>query len=97
MKFLKGMDLGTGLAIGIGTAILAPVVLPVLASAVKPVIKGGMKLGIILFEKSKVAAEEAKETWEDLAAEARSELQESEKSKVAALPEKKGRTAKATS
>ena len=94
MKFLKNMDLGTGLAIGLGTAILAPVVLPVMVAAVKPLIKGGMKLGFVLYEKSKVTVEEAKEVWEDLAAEAKAELETAEKAKVEELPDKKAKPAK---
>ena len=72
-------EVGTTLAIGLGVAILAPVVLPVVASVVKPIVKSGIKAGIMLVEKGRVIAEEAKESIEDITAEARTELSEGQK------------------
>lgn len=66
----------TGLLIGIGAAVLAPVVLPILASIAKPVAKAAVKGGIMLYEKGKEAAAEAGEMFEDIVAEAKSELAE---------------------
>jgi hypothetical protein len=85
-----GGNLGTGLAIGAGAALLTPVVLPVLGALVKPVVKAAIKGGMLLYEKGEVLSAEVKETFEDLAAEAKSELKQ-------ATPKAKGKTAKAAS
>jgi hypothetical protein len=72
--FKLGGGLGTGLAIGLGAAVLTPVVLPVLAAVAKPAVKAAMKGSILLYQKGKVMTAEVAETFEDLAAEAQSEL-----------------------
>ena len=72
---LKGNAV-SGLLIGIGAAVLAPVVLPILASIAKPVAKAAVKGGIMMFEKGKEAVAEAGEMFEDIVAEAKSELAE---------------------
>jgi len=83
MKLLNaGGNLGTGLAIGAGAALLTPVVLPLVGALVKPVIKAAIKGGMLLYEKGEVLTAEARETFEDLAAEAKAELgQEKPKAK----------------
>jgi hypothetical protein len=86
-----GMSLGTGLALGAAAVLLAPVLIPVVAGVVKSLAKAGIKGGMVLYEKGKVAAEEAKETIEDLAAEARAEL--SQESEVQVPAKKKKATA----
>jgi hypothetical protein len=73
---IGNLNMGTGLVIGAAAVLLTPVVLPVAAGIVKSLAKAGIKGGLILYEKGKVAVEEAKETMEDLAAEAKSELAE---------------------
>lgn len=70
----SGVKIGAGLAIGMGTVILAPVVIPALAGVARPLAKGIIKNGLLLYEKSKVMAAEARETLEDLAAEAQAEV-----------------------
>jgi hypothetical protein len=91
MRLLNaGGNLGTGLAIGAGAALLTPVVLPVLGALVKPVIKTAIKGGMLLYEKGEVLTAEMKETFEDLTAEAKSELGRTK-------PKGKGKTAKAAS
>jgi len=88
-----GMGLGTGLALGAAAVLLAPIVIPVVGGVVKSLAKAGIKGGMLLYEKGKITAEEAKETIEDMAAEARAELvQESE---VKASPKKRKAAAKA--
>ncbi len=72
---LKG-NAGSALLIGIGAAVLAPVILPILASIAKPVAKAAVKGGIMLYEKGKEVAAEAGEMFEDIVAEAKSELAE---------------------
>jgi galactitol-specific phosphotransferase system IIC component len=74
----KGNILG-GLAIGIGAAVLAPVVMPVLVSVVKPLAKAAIKGGIVLYEKGREAVAEVSEMTEDIVAEAKAELAESQK------------------
>ncbi|MEX3789242.1 DUF5132 domain-containing protein [Paraburkholderia sp. BR14374] len=66
-----------GLAVGVGAIVLAPVVLPVVAALSRPIAKSAMKTGVVLFEKGREAAAEMREVFEDLVAEARTELDES--------------------
>jgi hypothetical protein len=49
-------------------------VFPVLGGVAKSLTKAGIKGGLIIYERGKVAAAEAKEMVEDLAAEAKAEL-----------------------
>ena len=70
----NGLKIGTGLAIGLGVLILAPAVAPAVASVVKPIAKASIKSCILLFEKAQELIAEAKESVEDLAAEAHAEL-----------------------
>lgn len=72
--FDNGIKIGAGLAIGIGAVILAPVVIPALAGVAKPLAKEIIKNGLIIYEKGRVMAAEARETLEDLAAEAQAEV-----------------------
>jgi hypothetical protein len=74
MNFFKGMNLGTGIAIGVGAGLLAPIVIPAVTGAIRPLAKGILKGGMVMVEKGKVMCAEARETVEDLAAEARDEL-----------------------
>lgn len=66
----------TVLAVGVGAAILAPVVLPAVAKAAKPLFKAAIKTGIIMFEKGKETVAELGEVFEDIVAEAKSEITE---------------------
>jgi hypothetical protein len=79
----KGNILG-GLAIGIGASVLAPVVIPVLASVVKPLSKAAIKGGYLLYEKGRETLAEVQEVVEDLVAEAKAEIEESQE--VATTP-----------
>ncbi|MGA2028099.1 MAG: DUF5132 domain-containing protein [Syntrophobacteraceae bacterium] len=72
--FDNGLKIGTGLAIGLGVLILAPAIAPAVAAVVKPVAKASIKSAILLFEKTTELIAEAKESVEDLAAEAHAEL-----------------------
>jgi hypothetical protein len=72
--FDNGLKMGTGLAIGLGVLILAPAIAPAVAAVVKPVAKASIKSAILLFEKTTELIAEAKESVEDLAAEAHAEL-----------------------
>lgn len=75
--FFKGSVLA-GLAVGVGAIVLAPVVLPVIAAVSRPIAKSAMKTGVIMFEKGREAAAEMREVFEDLVAEARAELDQSQ-------------------
>ncbi len=77
--FGNGIRFGGAVAIGAAAVLLAPVILPVLAGVLRPIAKGVIKGGILAFEGARVAVAETKETLEDLAAEARSELTQEQK------------------
>ena len=74
--FDNGLKIGTGLAIGLGIIILAPAIAPAVAAVVRPVAKASIKSGIILIQKTMELIAEAKESVEDLTAEAQAELAE---------------------
>lgn len=74
-NFLKG-ETGKGVVIGIGIAILAPVAIAVLSGAAKPAARAALKSGILFYEKGREKVAEIGETIEDLAAEARSEMEQ---------------------
>ncbi len=67
-------NVGTGLLIGAGAVLLAPIVVPVAAAVIKPLLKTAIKGGMLAYEGTKVSIAEAKESIEDLAAEAKSEI-----------------------
>ncbi|MGD8291084.1 MAG: DUF5132 domain-containing protein [Desulfobacterales bacterium] len=69
-----GLKTGSAMAIGAGVVILTPIVIPVLAGVMKPLVKAVIKGGMLAYENAKIAMEETKETLEDIAAEARSEI-----------------------
>lgn len=74
MKLLgNGLNLGS-LAVGAGVVLLAPVVIPVVGAILKPVAKAIVKGGIMAYEGAKVSIAETRETLEDIAAEAKSEI-----------------------
>lgn len=73
---LKG-DAGKGLAIGLGAALLAPVALAAMAGIARPLARAAIKSGIIVYEKGRETLAEFGEVMEDLAAEARAELEQS--------------------
>ncbi len=74
MKFLpKGLTAGN-LAIGAGVVILAPFVIPVIGTVIKPLIKSLIKGALISYNGVKVTIAEARESLEDLTAEARAEV-----------------------
>jgi hypothetical protein len=75
MRLLHGSwNLGTGLVIGFGAALATPIILPVVATAARSLFKAGVKSGIILYEKGRMVTEEARESLEDMTAEAKSEM-----------------------
>jgi hypothetical protein len=85
--FQGGIKTGTAVAIGAGAVLLVPIVIPVVASVMKPLAKAAIKGGMLAFENTRLAIAETKETIEDIAAEARSE--------VTAVQDQTSKTAKA--
>lgn len=75
---IPGSQLVSGLAIGAAAVVLAPVLLPVITGMAKSLAKAGIKGGLILYQQGRVAFEEARESVEDLAAEAKAELEQPE-------------------
>jgi hypothetical protein len=75
MRFLgDGLKFGTSIAIGAGAVLLAPVVIPVIGSVLRPLAKAAIKGSLLAYEGVKITLAETKETVEDLAAEAKSEI-----------------------
>lgn len=75
---LEGSTGILGVAAGIGAALLAPIVIPVLGQVGKPVVKTVVKEGLWLYEKGKEAMTEMSDAWEDVVAEARYEMHQSQ-------------------
>lgn len=86
-KFVPKLEeIVEGLGIpGIAAIVLLPVLVPVVAGVGKPLAKAAIKGGIILYEKGKGVIAEVGETLEDLVAEAKAELAETQESEVAEI------------
>ncbi len=67
---LKGGNIASGLAIGVGLYVLAPALMPVL----RPIAKSVIKAGIVAYDEGRVALAELSERAEDMVAEVRSEM-----------------------
>ena len=63
---------------GIAAIVLVPVIIPVATSIAKPLAKAAIKSGILIYEKSKEVMDEVSQTFEDIVAEAKAELTETE-------------------
>lgn len=84
---LPGVDLGlnaTTVAIGVGAFLFGPAILAAAGGALRSAAKAGIKGGMIAYNKGRLITEEAKESWQDLSAEAKAEMQESQPKAVAA-------------
>lgn len=88
MKLFGNGNVGTGIALGIGAAFLLPMATKVIATVGKPLLKETIKSGMYVYETGRTYLAEARETVEDLSAEARSEMQHEEKPKPAAASKK---------
>lgn len=75
-----------GIAIGVGAAALIKGVGSAFKGAGRPLAKATIKSGIIVLDKGREAAAHARETFEDLVAEVRSEMEEEARAQ-AATPE----------
>lgn len=67
------MTLAAGGLIGIA---LAPALAPALGQLVRPAAKAGIKAGLLLFERGRMAVSELRETVEDITAEVHAELEQ---------------------
>ena len=96
LNFLKSGNLASGIIIGAGAALLLPVAGKMLASIGRPLVKESMKGGLYLVDKGKTVAAETRETFEDLSAEARSELASAKKAAEAGKKASAGTAKKAS-
>lgn len=72
-----------GIAVGLGAAALIKGVGPAFKGAGRPLAKAAIKSGIIVLDKSREAAAHVRETYEDLVAEVRSEMEEDARARAA--------------
>jgi hypothetical protein len=72
------LQIGAGkiIAVGVAAAVLAPLALPVVARSARPLARAAVKTGIVVYEKGRETLAEAGETFDDLVAEARAELEQ---------------------
>jgi hypothetical protein len=86
MAFIEDVTKGSmaTILVGIGVALAIPTVLPALASGLRPLAKAVIKGGVLVYDAAKEAVAEAGEQFNDLVAEARTELAESGKAEAAA-------------
>ncbi|WP_331371423.1 DUF5132 domain-containing protein [Sinorhizobium chiapasense] len=85
---LKGGNVVTGLAIGVGAIVLAPLAAPLL----RPITKTILKAGLVAYDQTRVAVAEMNERASDLVAEARAEMANGGEAETAGgrrAPEKK--------
>jgi hypothetical protein len=90
---LKGGNVVTGLAIGVGALVLAPLAAPLL----RPITKTILKAGLVAYDQSRVAFAEMNERASDLVAEARSEMAETSRETASASPPAAAKPARASS
>lgn len=76
IKFLPDIeDLAEGLGfLGIAALLLLPVFAPVIAGVGKPITKAVIKGAILFYESNKGAIAQMNDAWEEIVAEARTEL-----------------------
>lgn len=72
---LKGGNIVTGLAIGVGMVLLAPIVKPL----VRPVAKSVLKAGVAMYDQGRTALAELSEQAGDIVAEVRAEIEHAER------------------
>lgn len=73
--FLKG-DGGKGLAVGFASAVLTPIILQALTGAAKPLARAAIKGGLVVYAKGRETLAEMEETFDDLVAEVKAELEQ---------------------
>lgn len=83
MKLIPKSITPTNLAIGAGVVVLAPIVLPLVGSVAKPLFKAVIKGALVTYEGARVALAETKEALEDITAEAKAEIAQSNEAEPA--------------
>ena len=79
---LRMGNVTTGIAFGVGFMIAAPIAVKMLSGVGRPLLKETVKGGLYIYDQGRTMLAEAKETFEDLSAEARSELEQSKQLSV---------------
>lgn len=75
MNLLRNGSMTTGIAMGVGFFLLAPVAARMLSGAGRPLLKESLKGGMYLYQQGRTMLAEAKETLEDISAEARADME----------------------
>jgi hypothetical protein len=94
---LAGIELGlnpTTLAIGAGAFLLGPMIVAAAGGVLRSAAKAGIKGGMVAYNRGKLLTEEAKESWDDLSAEAKAEMEEPQP--TLASPKKRSSKAKSS-
>jgi hypothetical protein len=73
-----GKAAGPVALVGVGVALVAPTLLPAIGAGLRPLAKALVKGGVMVYDSMKETVAEAGEQLNDLVAEARSEMSESE-------------------
>jgi hypothetical protein len=81
---LKGNGATTGIMLGVAVVALAPVVLPALVAVGRPFAKAVIKSGLLLYERGRETFAEVDEVFEDLVAEVKAEVEQSQAAKAVA-------------
>lgn len=83
---LVGVSLGFNvptIALGAAVILLGPTLLGMAGGLARTLVKAGVKGGLLVYQKGRELAEETKETFEDVVAEAKSEVATKPKAKAA--------------
>ncbi len=72
--FGLGNGWGTGLLIGAAAILLAPIAIGLAAGLMKPVAKGALKGGMVMYNRGKKVAADARQSFETLKSEAKAEM-----------------------
>ena len=94
---LGGVELGlnpTTLAIGAGAFLFGPMIVAAAGGVLRSAAKAGIKGSMVAYNKGKLLTEEARESWDDLSAEAKAEMEESQP--ATASPKKKSSKSKSS-
>ena len=78
-----GFNVGT-VALGVAAYLFGPTLLSTAGGVLRGAAKAGIKGGLIAYNRGKLLADEAKESLEDLSAEAKSEMKETQSKAVVA-------------
>lgn len=74
---LRMGNMTTGIGLGLGVMLAAPIAVKMISGLGRPLLKEAVKGGLYIYDQSRTILAEARESIEDLSAEARSELAQS--------------------